>query len=150
MKKMIILSFVILQGLLVFGQNAQQKEAEVRAMEAVEVNAVLQRDTAMLRKIWAADFMVNAPINIIAVGGQVEMVNAGILSYTSFTRNIERVMVMKELVITMGNEIVVPAGTNPMAGQTIQRRYSNLWMKEKGKWIMVARHANNICPGISK
>jgi hypothetical protein len=45
----------------------------------------------------------------------------------------------------MGSETVVPSGLDPLAGQTIQRRYTNIWMKEKGNWILIARHANNIC-----
>ena len=26
------------------------------------------------------------------------------------------------------------------------RRYTNVWMKHKGKWLLTARHANVICP----
>ena len=150
MKKIIFLLFALVYGTLLPGQNAQQKEAEVRAMEFVEVQALLQKDIAALRRIWSPGFMVNAPLNMVFIGGQVELVTAGIISYTSFIRNVEHVMVLKDVVITMGSETVVPAGADPMAGQTIQRRYTNIWIKERGDWILVARHANNIClAGIS-
>ena len=89
--------------------------------------------------------MVNAPLNAVFIGGQVELVTAGIISYSSFIRSIEHVMVLKDVVITMGSETVIPSGFDPMAGQTIQRRYSNIWIKEKGNWVLKARHANNIC-----
>ena len=145
MKKIILTAMAAVQSLVLIAQNDAQKETEVRAMEQVEVQALLQKDTVTLKKIWAPDFMVNSPFNMVFIGGQVGLVSAGIISYTSFIRNIEHVMVLKDVVITMGSETVIPSGVDPMAGQTIQRRYTNIWMKEKGEWIMVARHANNIC-----
>lgn len=148
MKKIILTAIVAVQNLVLIAQNDAQKEAEVRAMEQVEVQALLQKDTVTLKLIWSPDFMVNSPFNMVFIGGQVGLVSAGIISYTSFIRNIEHVMVLKDVVITMGNETVIPSGLDPMAGQTIQRRYSNIWIKEKGNWILVARHANNICPAV--
>ena len=145
MKKIILTAIVFVQSLALIAQKDAQKEAEVRAMEQQEVQALLQKDTTALKKIWAPDFMVNSPLNMVFIGGQVGLVSAGIISYSSFIRNIEHVMVLRDVVITMGSETVVPSGLDPMAGQTIQRRYTNIWMKEKGNWIMVARHANNIC-----
>ena len=145
MKKTILILFAVAQSILFFGQNEQQKEAEVRAMELVEVQALLQKDIPALQKIWSPDFMVNAPLNMVFIGGQVDLVIAGIISYTSFVRTVEEVMVLKDAVITMGSETVVPSGLDPMAGQTIQRRYTNIWIKDKGEWVLIARHANNIC-----
>src|SRR5688500_3465621 len=145
MKKIIVIVFSLVNSLAAFTQNEQQKEAEIREMEAVEAQALLQKDIATLRKIWSPGFMVNAPLNAVSIGGQVELVAAGITSYTSFTRIIEHVLVLKDVVITMGSETVVPSGADPRAGETINRRYTNIWIKEKGKWVLAARHANDIC-----
>lgn len=145
MKKTTFILCALALGIISFGQNDQQKEAEVRAMEVLEVQALLQKDIPSLQKIWSPGFMVNAPLNMVFIGGQVELVRAGILNYISFIRTVEHVMVLKDVVITMGSETVVPASPDPMAGQTIQRRYTNIWIKEKGDWVLIARHANNIC-----
>ena len=145
MKKVTLIIPVLLTGVVLFGQHIQQKEADVRAMEQIEAQALLQKDIPTLKKIWSPNFMVNAPLNMVFIGGQVELVQAGIINYSSFVRNVEHVMVLKDVVITMGSETVVPAGADPMAGQTIQRRYTNIWIKEKSDWILVARHANDIC-----
>lgn len=145
MKKLTLITLILFSVTLLFGQNIQQKEAEVREMELIEAQALVQKDIETLKKIWAPGFMVNAPLNMVFIGGQVELVQAGILSYTSFTRVIEHVMVLKDVVITMGSETVVPAGADPRAGQTIQRRYTNIWTKEKSDWVLIARHANDIC-----
>ena len=151
MKKIIFTLYALAHGIIVFAQNDQQKETEVRAMEIAEATALLQKDIPALQRIWSPEFMVNAPLNMVFIGGQVEMVRTGFISYSSFVRNVEHVMVLKDVVITMGSETVVPTSPDPMAGQTIQRRYTNIWMKEKGNWVLMARHASNICPaaGIS-
>lgn len=146
MKQISLILPALALHLFALGQNEAQKEAEVRAMELVEARALLQKDIATLQQVWSPGFMVNAPLNAVFTGGQVEMVQAGIIAYTSFTRTVEAVLVLKDVVITMGLETVVPAGADPMAGQTVQRRYTNIWSKERGRWVLVARHASNICP----
>jgi len=145
MKKITLILVAIVHSILFFGQNEQQKEAEVRAMEIVEAQALLQKDIPALQKIWSPNFMVNAPLNMVFIGGQVDLVIAGIISYSSFIRTVEHVMVLKDVVITMGSETVIPSGLDPMAGETIQRRYTNIWMKDKGEWVLMARHASDIC-----
>jgi hypothetical protein len=45
----------------------------------------------------------------------------------------------------MGAEKVVPSGQSPDAGNTIHRRFTNVWMNEKGRWLLVARQASVIC-----
>ena len=160
MKKITLILVAVVHSILFFGQTDHQKEAEVRAMEVVEAQALVEKDIPTLQEIWSPGFMVNSPINIVFIGGQVDLVIAGIISYSSFIRTVEHVMVLKDVVITMGSETVIPSGLDPMAGQTIQRRFTNIWMKDKGNWILMARHANNICssessariktPGISE
>jgi hypothetical protein len=145
MKKITLTGYFMIQCFVLFAQSEIQKEADVRQMEVVEAEALLQKDVATLQNVWATNFMVNAPLNMVFIGGQIDLVKAGILSYSSFTRNVEQVMVFKDIVITMGGETVVPSGLDPLAGQSINRRYTNIWSKEKGKWVLVARHANDIC-----
>jgi len=41
----------------------------------------------------------------------------------------------------MGKETIVPSGTSADAGKTINRRFTNVWMKKNGKWLLTARHA---------
>ena len=45
----------------------------------------------------------------------------------------------------MGRETIVHAGAAPGAGQTVRRRYTNVWMKHKGRWLLAVRHANVVC-----
>ena len=128
--------------------NAQQNdvETEINRLEQACVQAILTQDTATLKKLWAEDFMVNAPINKVVIGGQVKLVAAGVIKYSSFVLENEQTMVKGDLVITMGKETVVTLGSNyPVAGKTVHRRYTQVWQKQNGNWICIARQASNIC-----
>lgn len=122
-------------------------EAEVRKVEESERQAVLKKDTILLAQIWDKGFMVNAPDNRVVLAGDniAERPVIAQMSYSSFTREIEEILVKGDIVICMGNEVIVPAGDNPKAGQSVKRRYTNIWMKQNGVWKLVARHASQIC-----
>jgi hypothetical protein len=128
--------------------HAQQNDVatEINRLEQACVQAIMTGDTATLKKLWAKDFMVNAPINKVVIGGQVKMVAAGVIKYSSFVLENEQTMVKGDLVITMGKETVVTLGSNyPVAGKTVHRRYTQVWQKQDGNWICIARQASNIC-----
>ena len=132
------------------GQNAEQRgesEQTVRRLELAESDAVLRGDVAALEKLWAEDFTVNNPQNQISRGRKevLERIRSGLLKYSSFVREIESVGVYGDTVIVMGLEVVTPTGNNPGAGQALRRRYTNVWMKRKGNWLLAVRHANVIC-----
>jgi Domain of unknown function (DUF4440) len=144
MKKLITTCLLLCVFICTYSQNAAI-ETEIKGLEQKVVQAILQKDSAFLRKIWAPGFMVNAPVNRVVTGGQVEMVMAGAISYTSYILEIEKILIKGDLVITMGNETVVPVMGNPKGGQTIKRRYTQIWIKENGSWIVIARHASELC-----
>jgi len=135
---------------LVLGQSAKQNNAleqEIRKLDLAEADALLRRDVALLEKLWAEDFTVNNPRNGISKGRKevVALVRTGIINYSSFVREAETVLFHGDTVIVMGLETIKPTGNAPLAGQTVRRRFTNIWMKKKGKWFLTARHANVIC-----
>ena len=146
MKKVIIILACILQLQHLLAQEASA-EADIRKLEEQERQAVLKKDTAALRKIWDRYLIVNAPSNKIVVSGTDAVARPVItqMSYASFTREIEQILVRGDVVFSMGSEIVVPGEGTPNAGKEIKRRYTNIWMKQSGVWTLVARHASIIC-----
>lgn len=131
------------------GQSAKQHDAleqEIRKLDLAEADAVLRGDLAALHKLWAEDFAVNSPSNQVIKGkkAEFERLRSGIVKYSSFVREVESVLLHGDTVITMGLETVKPIGNAPGAGQTLRRRFTNIWMKKKGKWLLSARHANVI------
>ena len=146
MKKLIIILVCVLQFQYLLAQEASA-EADIRKLEEQERQAVLKKDTAALRKIWDRHLIVNAPSNRIVISGTDAVARPVItqMSYASFTREIEQILVRGDVVFSMGSEIVVPAEGTPNAGRELKRRYTNIWMRQSGVWTLVARHASIIC-----
>lgn len=136
---------VLVPGLAA-AQGAKQKaaiEQEVRRLDRAHADAVLRGDLAAMDKLWTKDFIVNNPFNEV---DKADRIRTGAVTYSSFERVPEAIMVHGDTVIVMGRETVVPKGASPDAGKIINRRYTNIWMKRDGRWRLVARHASVICP----
>ena len=146
MKKIIITLAFLLAYFFFFAQS-HQLENEIRTLEVMEYTAMLKRDTVALKILWASDFIANTPANRITLSRQelFDLIKAGIFNFSSFTRTIEKVILKDCIAITMGSETVVPVGNTPRKGQTIVRRYTNIWIKQDDTWRLAARHANEIC-----
>jgi ketosteroid isomerase-like protein len=119
---------------------------EVRRIDRAEAAAVLAGDGPALEKVWAEDFIVNAPNNQVTKGRKetLQRVKDGLLDYESFDRKVEAVAIHGDTAIVMGEETVKPKGKAPFAGQTVRRRFTNIWMKRDGRWQLTARQATII------
>ena len=132
------------------GQSLKRNNAleqEIRKLDLAEADAIQRSDFASLNKLLAEDFTVNSPRNQI-VNGREELfalIRNGITNYSSFVREPETVLIHGNTAVVMGSETIKPTGNAPGAGQTIRRRYTNIWMKKQGKWLLTARHASVIC-----
>jgi ketosteroid isomerase-like protein len=147
---LLITTVTIFATSLVAAQSAKQNDAleqEIRKLDAAEAEAVLRSDLTALDKIWAEDFTVNNPGNQISKGRAevVKQVRAGFIKYSSFVREIEAILFHGNTVVVLGLETVTPTGNAPGAGQIVRRRFTNIWIKKKGKWLLTARQASIIC-----
>ena len=141
----LVLSFVFYACRL----SAQDKivETEIRRLEQLEVQAVLQKDSAMLLKLWDAKFTVNAPDNHIYFAGKTTLDRPVLRqARASFTREVEYVTVKETFAFSMGSETVIPGNKQQDPGQVIKRRFTNIWEKQSTGWKLIGRHANVICP----
>ena len=151
MKSLLLATIVICAvASSVLGQSAKHNDAlelTIRKLEREESDAVLRGDVAALEKLWAEDFTVNNPQSQISRGRKevLDRVRSGLIKYSSFVREIESVGFYGDTIIVMGLEVVAPIGNAPKAGQTVRRRYTDIWMKRKANWLLTARHANVIC-----
>lgn len=141
----IFVTFVVTGS--VSAQSAKQNnvlELKIRKLEQAQIDALLRNDLAAMRKNWANDYVVNNPFNE-AIDASRGRIQAGTRTYSSFVREVERVLIHSNTVIVMGRETVVPKGPWPDAGKTVNRRFTNVWMKRDGKWLLTARQASVIC-----
>ncbi|MDM7923380.1 MAG: nuclear transport factor 2 family protein [Pyrinomonadaceae bacterium] len=149
MKNVILATaFLVLLAAVATSQSAGEIEAIVRKHEVDQVKFLLAGDLAAMKKQWSEEFTVNNPFNVVQEG-KTGPIQKGVLTYTRFERNIEKVMVRGDVAIVMGNELVVPKtapkGSSHDTTAPIRRRFTNIWMNFDGKWLMFARHANRIC-----
>lgn len=135
--------------LIAIGQAGTSTEAEIKKLEQEVVTAILHADTNMLKQLWAPEFMVNNPRNNISANRDevLKIQRAGLIDYSSFERVIEQMQFHEDMVITMGSETFISKNDIPgaKAGQTYKRRFTNIWLKRKGTWLQIARHASIIC-----
>jgi ketosteroid isomerase-like protein len=124
-------------------------EEVVRSLDDQERIAALKRDVAALERLWSERFTVNAPNNQVVVGRRAVLdtfVGAGVINFSSFERQIEFMRVEGDFAFIMGLETVRPITDAPaaglVAGQTVHRRFTNIWKREDGTWRLFARHAN--------
>jgi hypothetical protein len=126
-------------------------EELVRSLDEQERVAALKRDVPALERLWSEAFTVNAPNNQVVVGRRSVLdtfVHSGVMDFSSFERQVEFVAVERDVVILMGLETLVPNSDAPgaglLAGETVLRRFTNIWRNEAGTWRLFARHANVI------
>lgn len=146
----LVTAVILLATCLASSQSATQNdslEQEIRKLDLANGEAVLRSDLTALEKLWAEDLTVNAPHNQLVKGRNavLERVRAGLIKYSSIVQEIESVLIHGDTAIVMGLETVKPIGNAPGAGQTLRRRYTNIWMKKNGQWRLTARHASIIC-----
>jgi len=117
-------------------------ERHVRAAEERHLNAFLTNDVAAIDAMLADDFIVNSPQNrIIEKGELLRMVEAGVISISTFQQEIESIRRFGNIAVVMGEDHVVYAEPSPAAGRTDRRRFTDLWELRGDAWIFVARHA---------
>ena len=123
--------------------GAPADEETVRSLDDQERKAVLDRNYAPLEHLWCEQLTVNSPANNVVIGRQDVLARVQKSAvYSSFERKIEFIRIDGNFAIIMGAETVQPIGDAPLAGKTVQRRFTNIWKKDGNTWCAIARHAN--------
>ena len=118
-------------------------DENIRALDDQERKAVLDRNYAALEHLWCDQFTVNSPGNKVVVGRSDVLAQVQkSANYSSFERKVEFIRIDGDIAIVMGAETVQPTGNVPLAGKTVERRFTNIWKKNGQTWCAIARHAN--------
>jgi ketosteroid isomerase-like protein len=142
--KQIIFAFCFV--LLFFSSNnswAQHvDETLIRKLENEEREAILKSDTAKLAILMSQQIVVQNPENSIVGFNQILVrIKSGKISYASFERKIEKVTLVNNIAVVMGEETIIPRSTSQNAGKTVKRRFTNVWTKEANDWKLTVRQA---------
>ena len=114
------------------------------AVDAIDRAAVMD-DHAAFAALLADDLAVNNPQNGVSVRGSTARRSAaGQISYARYDRVIEYAGLREDMVILMGEEIVLPKRSDGASAQEVHRRFSDLWKPVNGGWKLTARQATII------
>lgn len=111
-------------------------ENEIADLEALECNALLKRDTAVLKKIWTRDFTLDDQLNELVNGQSI------LPYYSSYSRMVEKCTVMENLVYTSGFEYVQTLKLHENLKDPIKRNYSHTWVRRYGVWKLSTKTHN--------
>jgi len=152
--KLLTLSMVAWMSFgLTFAQNlyeTPQLKEHIRKLDLAHAQAIFKGDAIALDSLMDDDVTVNHPTNRIVKEKKelLDLIKKGTIRYTAFERFPETFLFFKDMVVVMGNEMVVPAAGAPNAGKKLQRRYTNIWLKRNNNWKLCVRHANNVCQNL--
>lgn len=124
-------------------------ETAVLAADAQQRTVVANVDLKGIAAGAHPNLRVNAPNNrILTREDLVRMVGTGEIRNEVFERIPEQVVITGDVAVVMGREVVYPGAASEQAkmyGQrTLNRRYTNVYLRTTDGWKHLARHANVI------
>lgn len=126
---------------------------EMQRLADYEVDLVLRSDISGMARFYPDDMIVTNPFNqVIDKSKVLERVQANIICYTSMTKKVEHVRLLRaDMVMIMGLETakVTPDADRPDAGTMTYRRFTEVWELRDREWKKVVRHANHFDPDAS-
>ncbi len=128
------------------GAGAVATEARIRALEQTQVQFALAGNREGLLEIFAPDFRMVSPVGSVATRDELlALLAGGTPPYSEATYATDTVRVYGDVVVTLGTEDVVFGG-GAQAGQTQQRRITQVWAEGEKGWRLVQRHATLVAP----
>jgi len=93
---------------------------------------------------YSSTFVANTPGNAVVNGAQMRAAFArGGVSYVSVEQKLDYAGSHgPDIVVLMGEEVVVPGPGAQNAGKKVHRRFTDIFRKENGEWRHDVRHAN--------
>ena len=124
-------------------------ERAVLTADAQQRLAVASMDIEAIGKISDPHLRVNAPNNrILTREDLMRMVASGEIRNEVFERTPEEVVITGDVGVVMGHEVVFPGAASEQARmygrKTLNRRYTNVYIRSGESWMHLARHANII------
>lgn len=126
-------------------------EAAVLLVDEQQRAMVAAADVAGLEMLAHANLRINAPGGRVLAREQfLANMRNGEIATEQFQRTPEEVRISDGIAVVMGREVFTPVATSEL-GRTfgprpLQRRYTNVYVWEAGRWQWLARHANVVPP----
>ena len=129
----------------------QPDEVSLRAADAEELRLIVQGDAEGEREFMHPNYMVNSPANrVVRKDELIRMLSEGKIANNGIERTIEATAITGNVGIVMGRETVNPKPTSELGqlhgARMLERRFTNVFLFESGKWRFLARQSTVIGP----
>ena len=119
----------------------------VLAIDEQQRAMVAAADVAGLERLAHPNLRTNAPGGRVLTREQfLANMRSGEIAAEGFSRTAENVSVSGRVAVVMGRETFTPAATSELGrtfgAKPLQRRYTNIYAWQQGRWFWLARHAN--------
>lgn len=103
--------------------------------------AMMAKDAAGVKRVWAEDFVVNSPNNTVIRRDEViAVMEQDFLAYKDFRKHITFIEQKPEITVVMGYDTMIPL-KGPGAGKQVTRPFTDIWAKRSSGWQLIARQA---------
>ena len=121
-------------------------EASLRAADAEQMRIIVQGDADAQQAFMHPNYLIDGPSNrVLRKPVLVTMLAQGQMASEHFERTIEGLAITGNVGVVMGSEVVRPTSTSELGSQhgngTLNRRYTNVFIFEEGRWRFLARQA---------
>jgi hypothetical protein len=108
---------------------------------------VASSDLTGLERLAHPNLRINAPGGRVLTREQfLANMRSGEIAAESFDRTAEDASLSGPIAVVMGRETFTPAPASELGrtfgGKPLQRRYTNVYVWQDGRWFWLARHAN--------
>lgn len=132
-------------------QTVAADEASLRAADEEQRRLVAQNDADALAAMLHPNLIINGPLGLVATRAVLlDQIRIGGIGKEEFERMPEHVRITGNIGVLVGQETVIAApGSIDHAERgavKFQRRYTNVYLFQDGKWLMLARQASIFPP----
>ena len=150
MKRILIIAILAMaMSSLALAQTSDKKaapssKAEQEVVKVVDelIEALGRTDIATLDRIYADDYIVTQSFGITSKAQLLDAWKSGSLKYTFASGKDRSVRVYGDTAVTTG--ILTLKGQNPNGDFTSNTRYTGVWVKQQGRWRLVAAQLSDI------
>lgn len=130
---------------------AEISEASLRAADAEQMRIIVEGDAEAQEAFMHENYVINGPANrVLRKPVLVEMLAQGKMASDRFERVVEGVAITGNVGVVMGSEIVRPGAGSQLnekfGDRDLQRRFTNVFLFEDGRWRFLARQATVVEP----
>ena len=148
-RNLIIAILAMAMSSLALAQTSDKKaapsskaEQEVNKVSDEIIEALGRTDVAAIDRLFADDYIVTQSFGLTSKAQLLDAWKSGSLKYTSCSDKDRSVRVYGDTAVTTG--ILTLKGQNPNGDFSVYARTTSVWVKQQGRWRLVAAQLSDI------